>query len=333
MSTYDRTNQASGGFDAVRHQLPGRNSKMLSHDEERRLAERIAQGDPEARRVLIESHLRLVARLAQEYLGNGLAADDLIGEGTLGLIRAVESFDPNFGTRFATYACFWIRQSIRLALSTKAGVISVPARMAQWLRRWRQAEAELTVAGRTRPDEDEIGRALGLTLSQQKMLVQAFRADRLRYRGHVEPIDPEQAFEYAVDPAPSPDHAAETDELTRILGEKLESLDPMERTVLEMRFGLRGREALTLREAGDRIGITREWVRRIEMKALGRLFEEVAGETAPDTECRETDRPEHNRRTEIDLPEGVPPRSHLRPRLRRESRSSRPSERVQSLSA
>ncbi len=116
---------------------------LLSADEERELAEAIRNGDKDARARMIQANLRLVVKIAREYLGRGLTLDDLIGEGNLGLIRATEQFDPAFGTRFSTYAAHWIKQAIRHALTNTAATIRLPAHMVGLLTRWRRTERAL----------------------------------------------------------------------------------------------------------------------------------------------------------------------------------------------
>lgn len=302
--------------------------KSLTREEEARLAQRIAAGDADARRLFIERNLPLVVCIAHDYVGRGLSFDDLIGEGNLGLIRAVESFDPAFGTRFATYAAYWIRQSIRFSISTKSGVISLPARMARWMRLWRRTEARLTAEGRKHPSECEIGAELGMTAPQVRMLTHAFRADRLRDGGSGDPREAEKRLDLAADPSSDPLAQLESAELEQALIGKLQVLEPLERTIIELRFGINGREPLTLREVGETVGLTREWVRQVELKALRRLLDEIEGEPACAGRSTQQSAPQGADRDGL---AGVPPRSHLRSRIK--GRGRRRDAGVQTLSA
>src|SRR5260221_636229 len=136
---------------------------LLSAIEERQLAEAIAQGDRDARARMIKSNLRLVVKIARDYLGRGMVLDDLIGEGNLGLIRAAEEFDPRFGTRFSTYASYWIKQAIRHALINTSATIRLPAHMVGLLTKWRRAERALTPEFGYPPTFDEVASFLHLS--------------------------------------------------------------------------------------------------------------------------------------------------------------------------
>src|SRR3954451_24945123 len=135
---------------------------LLSAAEERELAEAIARGDRVARARMIQANLRLVVKIARDYLGRGMVLDDLIGEGNLGLIRAAEEFNPRFGTRFSTYASYWIKQGIRHALTNTAATIRLPAHMVTLLSKWRKAERAMYRDLGRMPGFDEVADALGL---------------------------------------------------------------------------------------------------------------------------------------------------------------------------
>jgi RNA polymerase primary sigma factor len=143
-----------------------RDDPLLSASEERSLAEAIASGDRDARARMIQANLRLVVKIAREYVGRGLVLDDLIGEGNLGLIRATEEFDPRFGTRFSTYASYWIKQAIRHALINTTATIRLPAHMVGLLTKWRRAERALTREFGCAPTNEQVAVSLGLTNSQ-----------------------------------------------------------------------------------------------------------------------------------------------------------------------
>src|SRR5881392_2523259 len=148
---------------------------LLNADQEKDLARRIAVGDTEARDQMVRANLRLVVNIARGYTGKGLALQDLIEEGNLGLLRAVEGFDPAMGTRFSTYASYWIKQSIKRALINSAKTIRIPAYMVELLSKWRRASARLTEElGRT-PTPEEVARVLGLAKKKLPIIKKAIR--------------------------------------------------------------------------------------------------------------------------------------------------------------
>src|SRR5689334_5271355 len=153
---------------------------LLSAAEERDLAEVIARGDSEARSRMIQANLRLVVRIARDYLGRGMMLEDLIGEGNLGLIRAAEDFDPRFGTRFSTYASYWIKQAIRHALINTTTTIRLPAHMVGLMTRWRRAERSLCRELRRAPTFEEVADLLGLSETQKTLVARAQRARQLK---------------------------------------------------------------------------------------------------------------------------------------------------------
>lgn len=247
-----------------------REDGLLSADEERTLALAIRRGDRAAKDRMIRSNLRLVVKIARDYLGRGLTLDDLVGEGNLGLIKATEEFDPDYGTRFSTYAAHWIRQAIRHALVNTTATIRLPAHMVNQLTKWRRAERAL---GRLRghaPGFDEVADLLGLSESKRRMVAQALDARRLCGEGCDEDGETWTCDE-APDPREGPDAALQASEDRQMLLDRLGRLDARERAIVTMRFGLGGRAAMTLKEIGNRLGVTREWVRRIEARSLEKL--------------------------------------------------------------
>src|SRR3954468_18526242 len=153
---------------------------LLSAAEERVLADAIARGDRDARSRLIQANLRLVVKIARDYTGRGMGLEDLIGEGNLGLIRAAEEYDPRFGTRFSTYASYWIKQSIRHALINTTTTIRLPAHMYGLLTRWRKAERSLCRERGSAPSFEEVGSFLGLSEAQMFMVSRARSASQLK---------------------------------------------------------------------------------------------------------------------------------------------------------
>jgi RNA polymerase primary sigma factor len=251
---------------------------LLTAQEEKDLSKAISNGDTAARDRMVRANLRLVVNIARGYTGKGLPLPDLIEEGNLGLLRAVEGFDPEMGTRFSTYASYWIKQSIKRALVNSAKTIRIPAYMVELLTKWRRANARLQdELGRT-PTAEEIARELDLPRKKLKIVKKAIQL----YNATPQSAQDESGWSLG-DIVPDErskgpeDELVENDNLKHVY-RMLEEMDEREATILRMRFGLEDGEPKTLKEIGEALGLTRERVRQIEGEALTRLNRGLIGD-------------------------------------------------------
>lgn len=250
-------------------------SPLLNADEEKDLARRIAEGDREARELLIRANLRLVVSISKRYVGRGLSLEDLIAEGNLGLIRATEGFDVTFNTRFATYATFWIKQSIKRAIISTSRLVRLPVYIIELIYAWEKAKVQLTELDKPAPTEAEIAQKIGIKKKQLKLLKRALRLKRLNIH------EKQQMEDYSTDLlellAVDHDHKAyEHDEIAHMM-KLIRQLTPQESAVLRLRFGINC-ERLKLNEIGISMGVTRQRIAQIEIQALAKIKELIDGE-------------------------------------------------------
>jgi RNA polymerase sigma factor (sigma-70 family) len=254
-------------------------SPLLTWEEEKYLAELvIEENDPEARDQMIRSNLRLVVNIAKKFPCRGLTLGDLIEEGNLGLMRAVDSFDPEYGVRFSTYASWWIKQSIKKALLTNTQPIHIPTYMVELINQWRYTAARLESGLGRAPELEEMAEAANLSVRKAKAVQQIVEAVNAGFQENS--AENSAALDENIEDNKIilPEDAIGSDEELARAVELLGEIEPREAEVLSLRFGLGGDEPLTLKEIGRKIGLTRERVRQIQRDALTKLNELMTGE-------------------------------------------------------
>ena len=245
--------------------------KLLTPQEEIELAARIKKGDKKAREQMIKANLRLVVKIARDYEGIGLPLLDLISEGNIGLMKAVERFDPAKGGKLSTYGSWWIKQSIKRALANQSKTIRLPVHLVDKISKMRRTAMRLQEEFGREPTDEELGEEMGITASR----VAQMRMAAVRPASLDAPIGDEDSNNFAEvvqdEAADTPYEHLEGKTVTKMLREMVKTLDPREATILAARFGLEGAPPKTLEEVGEKFGVTRERVRQIQNIALRKL--------------------------------------------------------------
>lgn len=245
--------------------------KLLTPQEEIELAAKIKRGDKRAREQMIKANLRLVVKIARDYEGIGLPLLDLISEGNIGLMKAVERFDPAKGGKLSTYGSWWIKQSIKRALANQSKTIRLPVHLVDKISKMRRTAMRLQEELGREPTDDELGQELGITGAR----VAQMRMAAIRPASLDAPIGDEDSNNFAEvvqdEAADTPYEQLEEKTVTRMLQEMVKTLDSREATILRARFGLDGGPQKTLEEVGQKFGVTRERVRQIQNIALKKL--------------------------------------------------------------
>ena len=279
--TYQRGGESKIAFDAtIKEYLKEIDeASLLNFEQERVLGKQVMEdNDPVARDRLVRSNLRLVVNIAKKYSSRGMSLGDLIEEGNLGLIKAVDYFDPDRGTRFSTYAAWWIKQSIKRALLTNVQPVHIPTYMVSLINQWRRTSAELQARLGRAPTIEEMAKIMDLSHKKAKIIhdvVKVLGSIKDTSGGDGSDDDQSVKVTLADHHAGKPeDQMVATEEKAKVL-RLLEQMNPREAHILKLHYGLDNTPSLSLKQIGEKLGLTRERIRQIQREALTKLYEHM----------------------------------------------------------
>jgi RNA polymerase primary sigma factor len=258
---------------------------LLTVQDEVKLARKIKRGDQEARSLMVRSNLRLVVKIARDYGNYGLPLLDLISEGNIGLMKAVERFDPKKGGKLSTYAAWWIKQSIKRALANQSKTIRLPVHLVDKIAKIRRVSNQMTEELGREPSDDELAEEIGLSAAK----VTALKSAAIRPTSLDQPIGDDDSTQFGElvgdTEAQDPFEMLRDKDMRGEVGDLLEALDDRERRIINSRFGLDGKKPKTLEEVGVKFGVTRERIRQLQNIALTKLRKALSKKEQPRTEA------------------------------------------------